>query len=409
MTTTNEHGHVDEAGNVFLNTEQGPVKVGQYTVGDPQEGLAFFSKRFEDLVSEINIALTRLREGKGNADSVKSLLDRIEATLTSPNMLGNLESLRTFKVELEAVYAERKEEMAAKKAELKAAALARREEITALAESLANSTQWKATGEKFKELLDEWKKIPNADRAKEQELWKRFSHARSAFDKARRTHFSNLDQVRSEATTAKQALIKKASELAESTDWNTTANSFKKLMSEWKTLPRTAKNTEDKLWNEFKTVQDKFFEAKNAAAAVADEALGGNLKVKQELLAKAESLLPITNLDQAKAALRDIQTAWEKAGHVPRVEKDKIERRLKAVEDAIRKTAEEQWNRSKPEVKERANSLIATFTTALAKIDQQIESAKAAGKDKDVERLNASREQTASLLEAAQQSAQELP
>lgn len=408
MSTTNEYGNVDEAGNVFLNTEQGPVKVGQYTVGEPHEGLAFFTKRFDDLTSEIGIALTRLREGKGNAESVKSLIDRIEATLATPNMLGNLDTLRGFKSELETAFAERKEEMAAKKAEIKAAALARREEITVLAESLANSNQWKATGEKFKELLDEWKKIPNADRAKEQELWKRFSHARSAFDKARRTHFANLDQVRTEATAAKQAIISKATELAESADWNATANSFKKLMSDWKTLPRTAKSAEDKLWAEFKTLQDKFFDAKNAAQAVADEALGGNLKVKQELLERAEALLPIKNLDEAKQAMRGIQEAWEKAGHVPRVEKEKIERRLKAVEDAIRKTAEEQWNRSKPEVKDRANSLIASFEAALAKIEKEIEQARNAGKDKDVERLSASRELTAGLLAAAQEGAKDL-
>ena len=408
MSTTNEYGNVDESGNVFLNTEQGPVKVGQYTVGEPHEGLAFFTKRFEDLTSEISIALTRLREGKGNAESVKSLIDRIESTLSTPNMLGNLETLRGFKSELETVFAERKEEMAAKKAEVKAAAIARREEIATLAESLANSNQWKTTGEKFKELLDEWKKIPNSDRAKEQELWKRFSHARSAFDKARRTHFSNLDQVRTEATSAKQAIISKANELAESTDWNATANSFKKLMGDWKTLPRTAKSAEDKLWSEFKALQDKFFDAKNAAQAVADEALGGNLKVKQELLERAEALLPIKNLDEAKQAMRGIQEAWEKAGHVPRVDKEKIERRLKAVEDAIRKTAEEQWNRSKPEVKDRANSLIASFEAGLARIEKEIESARAAGKDKDVERLTASREQTAGLLAAAQEGAKDL-
>ena len=157
MSTTNEYGNVDESGNVFLNTEQGPVKVGQYTVGEPHEGLAFFTKRFEDLTSEISIALTRLREGKGNAESVKSLIGRIESTLSTPNMLGNLETLRGFKSELETVFAERKEEMAAKKAEVKAAAIARREEIATLAESLANSNQWKTTGEKFKELLDEWR------------------------------------------------------------------------------------------------------------------------------------------------------------------------------------------------------------------------------------------------------------
>jgi hypothetical protein len=405
MTTNNEFGYVDDEGNVFLNGPTGATKIGQYSAGDPAEGLAFFTKRYHDLLAEIELATARLKDGKGNLESVTSLIERIDKAIESPNLLGDFDKLRSSKESLAAGFEEHKSAISAKKAEAKAAALAKREEIVALAESLANSNAWKATGEKFKELLDQWKKLPNADRAKEQELWKRFSHARSVFDKARRSYFSTLDAGRAEAVEAKQKLIKKADELSNSTEWANTTTAFKKLMDDWKGTARAAKGQEDKLWNEFKAAQDKFFASRNAANSVRDEEFTKNLEVKLELLVKAEALLPITNVESAKAALRDIQEAWEKAGHVPRNDKDKIERRLKAVEDAIRKVQEEQWHRSKPEVVDRANSLVASFEASIAKLEKQKSAAQAAGKASDVAKIDEQIAQSKSLLEAARSGA----
>jgi hypothetical protein len=405
MTTSNEFGYVDEEGNVFLNGTSGPTKIGQYAAGEPTDGLAFFTKRYHDLVSEIELASARLKDGKGNLDSVTALVEKINQSLESPNLLGDFDKLKAGRDSLLVGFEERKVAAAAKKAEVKAAALAKREEIVALAESLANSTAWKVTGEKFKELLDQWKKLPTGDRGKEQELWKRFSHARSAFDKARRAYFSTLDAGRAEAVAAKKAMVKKAHELADSTEWAATTTSYKKLMDDWKGVARAAKNEEEKLWAEFKAAQDKFFANRNAANSVRDEEFGKNLEVKVELLKRAEALLPITNVDAAKAALRDIQEAWEKAGHVPRNDKDKIEKRLKSVEDAIRKVQEEHWHRTKPEVVDRANTLVTSFEASIAKLEKQKLAAETAGKTDDAAKIGQQISQAQGLLEAAKSGA----
>lgn len=404
MTTTNEFGYVDETGNVFLNGTPDPIKVGQYAAGDPSEGLAFFTKRYEDLLAEIELAAIRLKDGKGNLDTVTALIARIEKSLAEPNLVGDLEKIRAGKEKLLAGFAEKKAAAVAKKSEIKAAALARREELVALSESLEKSNAWKVTGEKYKELLAEWKKLPTTDRAKEQELWKRFSHARSGFDKARRAYFSTLDASRAQAVTAKQAIIKKAAELAESSDWAATTTTYKKMMDEWKTLARAAKGEEEKLWMEFKGVQDKFFTKRNAANSVRDEEFTKNLVIKLELLKRAEALLPITNVEVTKSALRDIQETWEKAGHVPRNDKEKIERRLKAVEDAIRKVTEEQWHRTKPEVVQRANSLVTSFEASIAKLEKQLAAAKVGEEAKLAAQLNQAKE----LLAAARSGAETL-
>ena len=405
MTTSNEFGYVDETGNVFLNGTPDPIKVGQYAAGDPSEGLAFFTKRYEDLLAEIELAAARLKDGKGNLETVTALIERIEKSLSEPNLLGDLEKIKAGKDSLLAGFAEKKAAASEKKAAIKAAALARREELVALSESLEKSNAWKVTGEKYKELLDEWKKLPTTDRAKEQELWKRFSQARSGFDKARRAYFSTLDASRTQAVAAKKSLIAKASELAESSDWAATTASYKKLMDDWKTLARAAKSEEEKLWAEFKEAQDKFFANRNAANSVRDEEFTKNLDIKLELLKRAEALIPVKNVDAAKAVLREIQETWEKAGHVPRNEKEKIERRLKAVEDAIRKVSEEQWHRTKPEVVERANSLVSSFETSIAKLEKQLAAAITAAKSSEEEKLSAQLAQAKELLEAARSGA----
>ncbi len=408
MTLSNEYGRADEQGNVFLNTPNGEVKVGQYAAGDPAEGLAFFTKRFVDLKTEASLALTRLTEGKGSFDAINSLIERLKNTVTNPNALGPISELDELATKLSVVLEEQKQQAQVKKAALKEQALKRREEIAALAQSLAKSNSWKSTSEQFKSLLDEWKKLASFDRAKEQELWKQFSSARSSFDKARRAHFANLDKARGEANEAKTKLIKKANELADSKEWATTTAAFKKLMTEWKNLPRAAKAEEEKLWNSFKAAQDRFFEARNAANSERDVELKANLSVKQELAKLAEQILPIKNVDEAKAALREIQEKWEKAGHVPKADRDKIERRLKAVEDEVRKHVEDIWRKTKPEVIERANVLVSSFEKTLAKIEADIALALAKGDDKKAADLKAQQEKTKELLSAAQSGASEL-
>jgi len=408
MTTTNEFGYVDGDKNAFINSENGPIKIGSFPDGTAQEAFAFFTKRYTDLLTDVELTLARLADGKGSIEGITTVTERITSAIDSPNLIGDLTSLATAKTQIEAALEARKVAATARKAEIKAQGLAKRTVVVENAEKLANSNAWKVTTEKFKELLEEWKALPHADKAAEQELWARFRKARSTFDKARKVHFDQLNTVRTEAVAGKQAVIKKAQEISDSTEWATTANAFKRMMSEWKELPRAAKAKEDKLWTEFKLLQDRFFAAKAASESVRDEEFAGNLVAKSALLEKAEALLPITDIEQAKKSLRDIQEQWEKIGHVPRDAKEKIERRLKAVESALRKLQDEKWHNTNPEVVQRANGMVQSFETSLEKLDKQIASATAAGKTTDVVKLTSQRAQTAALLEAARAGAAKL-
>ena len=73
------------------------------------------------------------------------------------------------------------------------------------AEKMAEeSTQWKQAGDRYKEILDEWRAIKGVDRKTDEALWKRFSRAREAFNRRRGSHFADLDRQRLTAKATKE-------------------------------------------------------------------------------------------------------------------------------------------------------------------------------------------------------------
>jgi hypothetical protein len=400
-------GRVDTDGTVHVTlADGGEAPVGQWAAGTPAEGLAFFARKYDDLSVEVDLATRRLGEGKSSPDQAATVVKRARESLSSPSMVGDLASLTARVDALEALVAERKAVVAAERAAARAEALAAREAIVAEAEALAESTQWKATGERFKELLEQWKAAPRADRAGEQSLWKRFSHARSQFDKHRRQYFARLDHERAEAKQVKEALVAEAEALRGSTDWGATAGAYRDLMTRWKAAGRAGKGDEDALWARFREAQDAFFGARNAAFGERDAGFAENLAAKEALLAEAEAI-DVTDLKAAKSALRGIQERWEKVGHVPRGDKERIEGRLRKIEDAVRRGEQEQWRRTNPEAKARASATVTQFQGSLDKLRADLEKATAAGDTRKVADLEGRIATTESLLEAAQRAADE--
>lgn len=402
VTASATFGRVEADGTVFVRTPAGEVSVGQYTIGTPEEGLAFFVRKYDDLVAEIALAKQRLADGKANPEGVTQLVARIRAEIATPKMVGDFAALEAFAVELETANAAKAAERQAQKAAQRAAALAKREALVVEAEGLGASTQWKATGDRFKAILDEWKALPHADRNSEQALWKRFSNARTQFDKARRAHFAARDAAASESRSARVAIVEEAEALATSTDWVATMNKYRSLMDRWKAAPRGARKDEDALWERFRAAQQKFYDARNADLAVRDESLKGNLEVKLALVAEAEALLPITDLASAKKALRSISERWEAAGHVPRADKDKVEGRLRKVESAVRELEQDEWRRTDPARKAFANDTASTFRAGVDRAEKELADARAKGDAKKISELEGRLASAKMLLEAAE-------
>jgi hypothetical protein len=224
----------------------------------------------------------------------------------------------------------------------------------------------------MRELLEEWKAAPHAERAAEAVLWKRLSAARNAFNKRRKAYFADLEEERETARAAKEKLCAEAESLASSTDWPGTAAAFRELMRSWKMAGRAGRAEEDALWGRFKGAQDTFFQARAEVYSAKDAALREHATVKAQLLEEAGKLVPVTDVRAARAALRGIQERWEQAGPVPRQDHERLESGLRRVEDAVRKAEDAQWRRSNPEALARAQGTVEQIRSAIAALEAQL-------------------------------------
>lgn len=407
-TDPSRWGRIDADGNAYLSTPDGEVLIGQWAAGTPEEGLAFFGRKFDDLMIEADLARTRLVDGRATPDQTTTAVEHLRSALATPLFMGDITELRQACDDLDTLIVEQRAAVEQRRAEAREKARARREEIIVEAEGLATSTQWKATGDRFTALLEEWKAAPRIDRSTEQALWKRFSAARSTFERARRAHFAERDATRKQSVEAKERLIAKAEELSGSTDWAGTTRDYRRLMDEWKAAGHAGRGAEDRLWTRFRAAQDVFFAARDAANADRDVEQRANLDKKRALLEEAEALLPITDIAAAKRALRDIGERWEAIGHVPRNDKDRIEGRLRKVEQAVRSHEQDEWKRSNPETRARASDTAAKFAEAVAKAEREKEQALARGDQAAAAKADEKIASTRALLAAAEGALSEL-
>jgi hypothetical protein len=384
-----QFGRVGEDGTVFVRTNEGEKPVGSYPGKSAEEALAYFVRKFEALASEVALTAARITSGAMVPQDAYEAVKKLRLQVRELNGVGDLAALAQSVDQIEPLIEGHREAYEAKKAAEGAAKAARREQIivekekiVAEAESLALSESWKATGERLKTLLEEWKSAPRLDKKADADLWKRFSAARNKFDKRRRTHFASLEATASVVSTAKIAIVEEAEKLATSTDWVATARRFKALMDSWKAAGRGKPKDDAKLWARFKTAQDAFFAAKNADLEKREVSMTANLEKREALLPKIEALVPFTDVKAANNEFRELMREWEKIGITPRDKRAAMDARVHAVESAIKAAESEMWRKSDPAAKARAADVVAQLSAAIANYEAVAAKAKAAGNDK---------------------------
>ena len=371
-------GRVAEDGTVYVRTPSGEKAVGSYPGKTAEEALTYFVRKFEMLAAEIALLAARIKSGALVPSDAYASVKKLREQVKELNAVGDLEALSASVEQIEPLIEGHREAYEAKKAAETAAKNARREQIlvekekiVAEAESLALSESWKSTGDRLKVLLDEWKSAPRLDKKADADLWKRFSSSRNKFDKRRRTHFAALEAVQSVVSDAKKAIITEAESLATSTEWVPTAKRFKTLMDAWKASGRGKPSDDAKMWARFKAAQDAFFTAKNA-----------DLEKREELIVKIEALLPITNLDTAKKALREYMNMWTKIGMTHRDKRATLDARVHGVETATKEAVADNWRKTDPAAKARAAEVVKQLSESIENYEKIAAKSAAAGNTK---------------------------
>ena len=379
---TDVWGRVSSDGSVFVTTPEGEKLVGQCPDDSPEDALARFKKRYDDLAFEVDLLDQRVRAGNLSPNDANGSVRKLLATVSEAACVGDLANLNARLEALNLVIAERRQQQRIERAKRVEEAKERKEQIGAEAEQIAASNDWRNGANRLRDLLGEWKDLPRLDKGVDDEIWRRFSTARTTYTRRRKAHFSELNEKRDSARQIKERLVVQAEALADSTEWGPTSGEYRELMRQWKAAGPAPKDVDDKLWARFRGAQDIFFAARDAANAAEEAHFAENAVKKEALLVEAEALLPVTDLSAAREAFRILAERWDAAGKVPRDKIKTLESRLRHVEQEIRSVEDERWRRSNPEARARAADTVAKLESSLADLREKFAKAEANGSTK---------------------------
>ncbi len=277
-----------------------------------------------------------LKEVKDLKDAIKILNElHEEFKHIGPVPREDQEALwQRFKAASDAVYDRRKDFYEGQKEVFKK----NQEEKEALIEKLKGFAEFKADrirdwNTKTKEILEiqkTWEKIGPVTRESGREINKSFWAQFKQFFHNKNLFFKELDEIRASNQGKAEDLITKANELAESTDWQNTANALVKLQQEWKKLGPTPEKNRDALYKRFKKACDTFFDnrrnANQKSTAEFDENLTKKKAVCQKIIAAASESPSEENLTELISEFNEI-------GFVPRKSMKEIQAEFKAAVD----------------------------------------------------------------------------
>ncbi len=234
----------------------------------------------------------------------------------------------------------REEDNLAKKTELC-------EKVEAIAkEEIKNAGDWEKKTKEIIEIQSAWKGIGFAPQKMNVKIFERFRAACDDFFGRKAEFFKNMKQQFSENAEKKKALVEQAQALQDSTDWKATSDKLIALQKEWKTIGVVPKKYGDKLWNDFLSACNHFFEARNNATAGTRSEERANLEKKRALIAELKAIVEAGD-DSAQDKVQDLIEQYNAVGHVPFKEKDKLYKEYHDILDRIYKELNISTNRRK--------------------------------------------------------------
>lgn len=203
-------------------------------------------------------------------------------------------------------------------------------------EEIKTAGEWEKKTKDIIAIQAEWKTIGFAPQKMNVKIFERFRAACDDFFSKKAEFFKNMKQQFAENADKKRALIEQAKALQDSTEWKSTSDKLIALQKEWKTIGMVPKKLGDKLWNEFLTACNHFFEARNSANAGTRNEERTNLEKKRGIIEQLKALTENAG-DNIQDKVRELIDEYNAVGHVPFKEKDKLYKEYHDILDKLYK------------------------------------------------------------------------
>lgn len=202
-------------------------------------------------------------------------------------------------------------------------------------DALKTFAEWNALTEKITALQAEWRTIGYAPQKMNTKIFERFRAACDNFFARKNEYIQSVRDNLKQNYTKKLELVEKAEELMNSTDWSATSEILVELQKQWRAIGTVPKKYSDQIWERFNKACDTFFAAKKEANKGAVSEQRANLEKKKAIVDELATIVPEEFEGDLRAKLRAAQEEWNKIGHVPFKEKDKVYAMLREQMDRL--------------------------------------------------------------------------
>ena len=219
----------------------------------------------------------------------------------------------------------------------KAKALLEEKKIKEVERSLRKlQNEWDEVGPTFKE---HWEKL-------KEEYW---STVKELYAKIK-LHYTDQKELQKENLIKKLDLIEKVKEIIskealEHKDWDKLTKELLEIQKEWKNIGHVPKDSNEKIWNDFRGLFDTFFDAKSTFYAARNDVFDKKKELKAKLIEKAEALSKSTDWKNSADALKRLQEDWKKIGHAGQHAEQKLWKSFRNKCDAFFTTREEHFKK----------------------------------------------------------------
>jgi len=291
--------------------------------------------RFRTLCNELEI-LTRadelnMHQAKQSARRVREALGNLGQLPSSKSQKEISSRLKSIKV----AFGERIREISDTEEWLEWANVGVKEELCRRIETLIDVSDLEEVLKKLKEIQNQWAKILPTPSEPTDLLLRRFRSTQHQVRARCDSYFAQAKLEREENLARKLKLCKRAEELANASRWVRTAEEFKKIQAEWELIGPTSRRDGGLAWKKFRTSCDMFFSRRSEALRQRKAEWEENLKRKEQLCLRVESLQNSTDWVKTAAELKRIQADWKKTGPAQHRRSNAIWQRFRVACDAF--------------------------------------------------------------------------
>ncbi|MFM9984167.1 MAG: DUF349 domain-containing protein [Flavobacteriales bacterium] len=198
---------------------------------------------------------------------------------------------------------------------------------------ITNQSTWNRWTDEVLKLQEEWRNTGWARKKENEEVWQEFRGLCDLFFGKRKAFMDEKRAGFKENKTRKEELIEKARELQHSEDWKNTTEAIKKFQEQWKAVGAADMKDEQRLWQQFRSICDHFFQRKKEHFGNIGEQQEENYRLKFDFLNELEAFQLTGNKGEDLNTLKQFGERWHAIGFVPKEKVKEVMDRYNAILD----------------------------------------------------------------------------